>query len=71
MGIPITEQMAPEIIVEKKYGEFHVHLKDRPGCWAQGKTIMHAVGTLICDHPDAFNISINYDGVDSLSPETT
>jgi hypothetical protein len=58
-----------EIVAEKKNGEFHVHLKGRPGLRAQGRTIMQAVGTLICDHPEAFNIKLNYDKVDSLVPE--
>lgn len=57
-----------EIIAVRKYGEFHVHLKGHPGIWSQGRTIMQAVGTLICDHPNEFNIKLNYDALDSLRP---
>lgn len=62
------ENILNEIVVEKKYGEFHVHLKGQPGKWAQGTNIMQAVGTLICDHSKDFHIRINYDNVDSLTP---
>lgn len=57
-----------EIIIEKKYGEFHVHLKGQPGKWAQGITVMQAVGTLICDHPHDFHIKINDEEIDSWVP---
>lgn len=63
------KELFNEIVVEQKYGEFHVHLKGRPGLWAQGKTVLQAVGTLICDHPETFHIKMNYDQVDSLVPE--
>jgi hypothetical protein len=66
--VEMAEGILNEIVAEKKHGEFHVHLKGRPGLWAQGITIMQAVGTLICDHPEAFNIKLNYDAVDSLTP---
>jgi hypothetical protein len=64
----MDEDIMKEIVVEKKFGEFRVHLKDKPGMWAQGITVLQAVGTLICDHPEAFNIKMNYDAVDSLTP---
>lgn len=57
-----------EIVVEKKNGEFYAHLKGKSGKWAQGITVMQAVGTLICDHPKVFHIHINYENVDSLIP---
>jgi hypothetical protein len=63
-----NEAPQPEIVVEKKFGEFRVHIKGQEGAWAQGVTVLQAVGTLVLDHPQLFNIKINYDAVDSLQP---
>jgi len=57
-------EILKEIVIEVKHGEFHVHLKGNPGKWAQGRTIPQAIGTLVCDHPKAFNIKLNYDKVE-------
>lgn len=53
----------PEITVQKRSGDFHVHVKDKPGHWSCGTTIIQAIGTLVCDHPNDFGININYDNV--------
>jgi len=46
------------IIVTKRASDYHACLENHPGIWGCGRNIYEAIGNVIMNHPERFNLKI-------------
>jgi len=46
------------ITVSKRSSDYHACLENHPGIWGCGRNIYEAIGSVIMDHPEKFNLKI-------------
>jgi len=46
------------ITITKRFGDYHACLENHTGIWGCGKTIHEAIGSVIMNHPEKFNLKI-------------
>jgi len=50
------------ITVTKRSSDYHACLENRPGIWGCGRNICEAIGDVIMNHPERFNLNIVEEG---------
>jgi len=46
------------ITITKRASDYHACLENHPGIWGCGRNIYEAIGNVIMNHPDRFNLKI-------------
>lgn len=48
------------MVIKKRWDDLHASIKDNPAIWGCGNNVYQALGNLIYNHPESFNVNIEY-----------
>ena len=57
---PKGEYIMLNIIITERAGDIHVQVEGKVGVWGCGKTIYEAIGNLVFNHKEVFNIGVTF-----------